>query len=157
MKTRNHASRLRNWAENILTYETDLSRWGKRQFVVEEMRKIADDFETLETQLDDLLNNPEVLSFIEGVKREVAHQKERWGEVTDREKSAENWYWLVGYLAGKALRAHIEEDIEKALHHTISAAAALANWHEFIKNGTSKRGLTKDPDLRKIQKEIVGE
>jgi hypothetical protein len=94
-----------------------------------------------------LLNSPEVESFLDGVKREAAHQVERWGAAHDRDKSAEQWFWLVAYLGGKALRAHMEGDRDKALHHTISTAAALAHWHAAISHDTTGRGIGADRDL----------
>lgn len=95
-----------------------------------------------------LLNTPELADFTKGVTLEALHQRERWGEAHDRSKSAENWYWLVGYLAGKALRAAIEGDQDKALHHTISAAAALSQWHASISTDMGGNGLGRDDDLR---------
>lgn len=67
--------------------------------------------------------------------REAGHQVERWGSQNDHGKEPQDWYWLIGYLAGKALRASIEGNTEKALHHCISTAAVCANWHASI-NGT---------------------
>lgn len=99
-------------------------------------------------RLDGLINSPETANFLEGVKREAAHQRERWGAPHDREKSAEHWYWLVGYLAGKALRSAVTGDREKALHHTISSAAALLHWHTAISQDTSGSGLGRDADLQ---------
>ena len=46
-----------------------------------------------------------------------------------RVRPPEDWFWTLSYLAGKALRAHIDGDRNKALHHTISSAALLLNWH----------------------------
>jgi hypothetical protein len=94
------------------------------------------------------LNTPEIEDFARGVTLEAAHQRARWGSAHDRDKSAENWYWLVGYLAGKALRAAIDGNREKALHHTISAAACLAHWHQAIKEDPTGCGLGRDDDLR---------
>lgn len=99
-------------------------------------------------QLERRINTPEIASFLEGVRLEAAHQVERWGEAHDRDKSAENWFWLVGYLAGKALRAAISGDREKALHHCISSAAALLNWHRAIKRDVTGRGEGGDVDIR---------
>lgn len=79
-----------------------------------------------------LLNTPELMRFLEGTRIEVAHQVERWGTVHDRAKEPADWFWLLGYLAGKALRAHNAGEREKALHHCISSAAVLANWHTHI-------------------------
>lgn len=85
------------------------------------------------------LNSPELLSFREGVVLEAAHQRERWGSKHDDGKQPSDWFWLVGYLAGKALAAQLKGDIEKALHHTISTGAALANWHAAILGKTDMR------------------
>lgn len=99
-------------------------------------------------RLNALINTPETTDFIEGVKREAVHQRERWGAPHDREKSAEHWYWLVGYLAGKALRAAITGNADKARHHTISSAAALLHWHAAISQDETGTGAGRDADLR---------
>lgn len=148
-------------------------------------------------RLDALINNPQTAEFLAAVRSEVAHQVERWGTTHDRAKVPEDWYWLIAYLAGKALAAAKQEvrpryrhvkrgtiyevlsvgedennrgnDVviyqaeddgkiwarpyaqffdgrfeqlpatppEKALHHCISTAAALANWWAAIKLGAS--------------------
>lgn len=100
------------------------------------------------TILRDLVNTPMFDDFTEAVKREAAHQVQRWGRAHDRSKSAENWYWLVGYLSGKALRSAISGDKEKALHHTISSAAALMQWHAAIMADKTGAGIGEDEDLR---------
>ena len=65
-----------------------------------------------------LLNTPEVKDFARAVVLEAAHQVQRWGEWHDRAKKPEDWFWLIGYLAGKALAAAKTDDPEqKALHH----------------------------------------
>jgi hypothetical protein len=89
-------------------------------------------------RLNGLLNTPELESFSRGVSLEAAHQIERWGTNHDKGKEPQDWYWLLAYLSGKALRAHCDGDREKALHHTISSGAVLANWHAHIKLGVSK-------------------
>lgn len=78
------------------------------------------------------LNTPELIDFAAGTISEAAHQRERWGSAHDAGKTPADWFWLVGYLAGKALHGHTAGDRPKALHHTISTAAALANWHGAI-------------------------
>lgn len=97
-----------------------------------------------------LTSKPEIEDFILGIKLEAHHQRARWGEAHDRGKSAENWYWLIGYLAGKALRSSIDGDRDKALHHTISSAAALLQWHDAIRADASNRGLGDDADLSSL-------
>lgn len=139
-----------------------------------------------------LLNKPETAMFLRGVHLEACHQVERWGTAHDRGKTPADWFWLVGYLVGKALQAANGENLpryrhkkrgttyevisvgedencrgttvivyrgeddgkiwvrpseqffdgrfeelmtppkEKVLHHCISAAAALMNWHSAI-------------------------
>lgn len=109
-----------------------------------------------------MLNNPELVDFSAGVVREAAHQRERWGSIHDGGKSPEDWYWLIGNLAGRALGHHKEaerlaafhsrdttvaaflnEQIahhrEKAVHHCITTAAAMANWHAAVLGKTNLR------------------
>ena len=78
------------------------------------------------------LNTPEVADFAKGLVLEAAHQRSRWGSEHDAGKTPLDWFWLIGYLAQKAAEAEIAGRTEKALHHTISTAAALANWHMAI-------------------------
>jgi hypothetical protein len=85
-----------------------------------------------------ILNRPEVDDFLLGVKMEAAHQLLRWGTEQDRSKGSEEWFWVVGYLAGKALRAQRDGDDGKFMHHMISTAAVLANWHYFASNPDPK-------------------
>lgn len=74
------------------------------------------------------INTPEIDNFLTAVKNEALHQRERWGTEDDAGKADADWFWLVGYLAGKAL--HNVND--KRLHHVITAAAALLNWHSKL-------------------------
>lgn len=85
-----------------------------------------------------MINSPITLDFLSGTANEIVHQVERWGTVHDRAKEPADWFWLVGYLAGKALAAHAAGNTEKALHHTISTAAVLGNWHAHIRLGSSE-------------------
>lgn len=92
-------------------------------------------------RLNGLINNPHVEGFANSVCMEAAHQRERWGVEHDAGKTDEEWFWLVGHLASKALSAArfvedgrlplavVEEQRSKALHHIITSAAALANWY----------------------------
>lgn len=98
-------------------------------------------------RLHALVNSPQTGEFLEAVRAEKAHQIERWGRAHDRSKSAEHWFWLVGYLAGKALRAAVTGDRAKALHHCISSAAALGNWFDAIKGDETGTGQGVDADL----------
>lgn len=106
-------------------------------------------------RLDALINTPELVDFAKAVHMEAVHQEVRWGTEDREGKAPYDWHWLVAHLAGRALAAHAEADRlqgivdrmpenvevsrafgdlirhhrEKAVHHTITAAAALAHWH----------------------------
>lgn len=80
----------------------------------------------------EIINAPETADFMAAVPLEAAHQRERWGSEHDAGKAPEDWLFLVGHLAGKACAAARTGDDEKARHHTISSAAALANWHAAL-------------------------
>lgn len=98
-----------------------------------------------------LIGNPHTEDFLSATQYEAAHQRYHFGEAHNQEKSAENWFWLIGRLVGKCLRAVITGDKEKALHHTISSAAALANWYQAIKFDKSGCGEGLDLDLPSLE------
>jgi hypothetical protein len=79
--------------------------------------------------LQDKLNTPHVQDFIESMRIEAVHQAERWGVDHDASKTRPDWVTLLVYLIGKAAKAHFERDQPKLLHHIITTAAALLNWH----------------------------
>lgn len=85
------------------------------------------------------LNTPELHDFRDAVVLEAAHQRERWGSNHDVGKTPADWFWLLGHLSGKALAAHSAGNTDKALHHTISSAACLSNWHASILGQTNMR------------------
>lgn len=81
---------------------------------------------------DKIINTPETADFMAGVPLEATHQRERWGADHDKGKTPWDWFWLIGYLSQKAASAAVAGDTEKAMHHAISTAAALANWHAAL-------------------------
>ena len=88
-------------------------------------------------ELETQLNTPELHDFAGGVVSEAQHQRARWGVENDAGKTPADWFWLLGYLAGKALAAANAGNAEKALHHCISSAAALANWHAHLSGAST--------------------
>jgi hypothetical protein len=99
------------------------------------------------SELTALLNTPEIEDFDKAVPFEAVHQVQRWGTEHDSGKSPEDWFWLLGYLAGKALASLKAGDLDKAKHHCISSAAALRNWHAHIRSGqTVMRPGIQPPD-----------
>src|SRR3989304_332350 len=100
-------------------------------------------------RLKALINSPELENFLRAVHIEAVHQVERWGTAHDRAKRPADWFWLVGYLAGKALHASVSGNRKKALHHCISTGAALYNWHCSIK-GVDVRMCPGRSDLAEI-------
>lgn len=79
------------------------------------------------------IDTPLIDDFIEGVRREATHQRGRWGPEHDDKKTHADWFWLLGYLGQKALYSALIGDKDKAMHHTITTAAALYNWHDAIR------------------------
>lgn len=80
------------------------------------------------TRLSALIESPQTEDFFQAVRLEAAHQVERWGTEHDAGKEPADWFWLIGYLAGKALH-----DVRgKRAHHIIATAAALLNWHRAV-------------------------
>jgi DNA polymerase III epsilon subunit-like protein len=83
-------------------------------------------------ELETILNTPEFHDFIKAVPLEAAHQVQRWGTEHDAGKEPQDWFWLIGYVAGKALRAVLDMNWEKALHHCVTIAACACNWHAHL-------------------------
>ncbi len=95
------------------------------------------------------LNTPHTADFLKAVNIEAAHQRARWGTELDAGKSAADWFWLIGYLAGKALEAWKRGDTAKLLHHIVTTAASLLNWHaNAIGDDTRMRpGIEPPPEV----------
>jgi hypothetical protein len=100
-----------------------------------ELAKITAELDKLRAEI----NTPELYEFGSGVVHEAQHQRARWGSDHDAGKTPADWFWLVGYLAGKCLASHIAGHTDKALHQAIATAAALGNWHAAILGKTNMR------------------
>jgi hypothetical protein len=90
-------------------------------------------------RLHALINTPQKDDFLRAVSMEAEHQRQRWGIEHDAGNTPADWFWLIGYLSGKALHAHAAGDKEKAEHHVITAGAACANWHRAMFGKTNMR------------------
>ena len=96
-------------------------------------------------RLRGLLNTPEIQDFSKAVVLEALHQRERWGSG----KTDADWFWLLGFLAGKALH-NPGDDPKKKLHRIITIAAAAANWHAAVQGQTNMRpGILPPPGVEK--------
>ena len=95
-------------------------------------------------KMEALLNSPHIDEWFDGVRAEAAHQVERWGSDHDAGKTALDWFWLIGYLAQKAVHASMSGDDFKAKHHTITTGAALLNWFRRMTGDASlmRHGLS---------------
>lgn len=100
-----------------------------------------------------LINSPQIENFLEAIKLEAAHQRERWGSDHDAGKGDVDWLFLVGYLGGKAVEAGkaaeliantidsrelIDKHRDRRLHHIVAAGAAALNWHEARSGGDNR-------------------
>lgn len=91
-------------------------------------------------RLNGLINTPHIEDFLKAIPLEAAHQRERWEESHDDNKTSWDWFWLIGYLAQKAASAEVQNDTAKALHHTISTSAALFNWYRRLQERLKNEG-----------------
>lgn len=101
----------------------ELSVEVDRTALDEEIRKALEQYKE-DAEKYRQINTPEIHNFIVAVEREALHQRERWNAEHDAGKTDADWFWLIGYLAGKAIHKP-----EKQLHHIITTAAACLNWH----------------------------
>ncbi len=79
-----------------------------------------------------ILSFPTLEPFSDAVVTEAQYQVFRWGDEHDMRKTAWDWFWTLGHLGSKAAHSALAGDYAKAKHHTITAAAMLANWHRHI-------------------------
>ncbi len=82
-------------------------------------------------ELEGRINTPHTDDWFEAVRLEAAHQVERFG-ATDGDKDGPAWFWLLSWLAGKALHAWKDGDSEKMKHHLVSSSACLLNWWRHV-------------------------
>ncbi|MDR9839409.1 hypothetical protein [Herbaspirillum huttiense] len=109
---------------------------------------VVDERDAEIARLNAIINTPQSGDFLRAVSTEAEHQRQRWGSSHDAGKAAADWFWLVGYLAGKALHSNNDGDLVKAEHHIITTAAALMNWHMAMFGKTDMRpGIDGDAAL----------
>ncbi len=117
--------------------------------VIELKDELIEGLEKDKDRLYGLINTPKIDNFIEAVKLEAAHQRERWGSDHDAGKTDVDWLFLAGYLGGKAVEAGkiLEKAVvpdfraqltERRLHHIIATGAAILNWHDARSGGDNK-------------------
>jgi len=97
-----------------------------------EAKERAENYAKIEAEnaeLRGVLDMPETRDFVEGAVKEAGHQRKRWGEDHDANKTDEDWLWVIAYLTTKATQAFRYGDHEKGLHYIITTAAACSNWH----------------------------
>lgn len=93
------------------------------------------------------INTPHTDDWFEAVRLEAAHQIERFGVKHDAGKNPQDWFWLLGFLAGKANASATLGDDEKAKHHTVSSGAMLLNWfRQLTGDSNAMRPGIADPE-----------
>lgn len=143
--------RLTHMDQNSQTHDPELRPLSALQDAQARALTLAERLEL--ARLRALINTPELRDFSRAVVLEAAHQRELWGAEHDAGKQPQDWFWLLGYLAGKALAAQAAGDLDKALHHTISSAAVLANWHAAMSGAHTGMRPGIDPVARGIDAE----
>lgn len=100
-------------------------------------------------RLRGLINTPRTDEFFEAVRIEAAHQIERWGVEHDAGKRPEDWFTLLGYLGGKAIKAYYDGDAEKLKHHIVTIGAVCLNWLRNLNGETTamRPGVAPDHPL----------
>jgi hypothetical protein len=112
------------WRDAVLGISEQRRRAETAEADCQRLRELAEKLTEKLEEMSRTVTSPEVQEFVKGVELEASHQRLRWPAEHDAGKTDADWFWLVGYLVGKALHQP-----EKRLHHQITAAAALANWH----------------------------
>lgn len=119
-------SLLKDWSQNSLHGRLQLL--GRAEKAEAEVKRLMV-----------LLNTPEIADFLRAVEIEMPHQRERWGTDHDSGKTDADWFWLIGYLAGKALHnpPNDMQPFEAKLHRIVTIAAAAGNWHAAVSGSST--------------------
>ena len=125
--------------QQALEYASLFDQRSQHLARIAELEKERDALKADAERLNAIVNTPQSGDFLRAVSIEAEHQRQRWGSSHDAGKAPADWFWLVGYLGGKALHAHASGNIEKAEHHIITTAAACENWHKNMFGKTDMR------------------
>lgn len=123
---------------------------GDSRPLLERCGMCAEIYKAHQAGVSEALNTAETQHFMKGLAIEIAHQREVW-KATDPHRSDADWYWLIGWLGGKALTdPHEEGDartpLEQKLHRIITVAAAAAHWYRSAKEDkVGDRVIAYDP------------
>lgn len=146
---------LKAWRQQLISHEVAGRMLDVR---AQDLTRLVGDAEAAH-HLHALVNTPELVDFPRAIHLEAVQQLDRWGSADRHGKKPVDWHWLVAHLAGRSLEHHKEAERlelvvnglhradavlmgmlrdqiayhrEKAVHHTITAAAALNHWHASI-------------------------
>jgi hypothetical protein len=119
----------------LLNLLARIHRDGGQYVEAHGVEKATHDAEMEVARLHSIIHSPESDDFLKGVSIEAEYQRQLHGvDDTDARYDWHQWFWVVGYLAGKALAAckSGEGDGAKARHHLVTTAALLHNWHNTL-------------------------
>lgn len=118
-------------------------------------REVLEEVKELRARLAKI-NTPEIADFLSAVENEAKHQRLRWGAEHDGGKSDADWFWLIGYLGGKAIHTDIlefpneQKYLEKKLHRVVTIAAVALNWFAAIKGTHTEMRPGIAPPIEKL-------
>jgi hypothetical protein len=82
--------------------------------------------------VDTIINTPITEDFIQGLKNEIQHQKQRSGASHDADKSLSNWVRLIHHVSRKVSEADWDQKPENVKHNIIRNASALFGFHRTL-------------------------
>lgn len=124
-----HFKQLSDWSGHVYSQKESAEVAARH---CDEFRNLAYALNTQLELLNATINTPQTEDFFMAVRAEAARQQQRWGSENDAGKEPMDWFWLLGWLSGKAVKAFLEVDPAKGFHHIISSAAVLLNWHRHV-------------------------
>lgn len=89
--------------------------------------------EIMQQVIDELINTPHSKDFIEAIKFEMAHHKQKWGD--ESHKPFLHFANVLQYLLGKMIKCYWDGDAVKTEHHITTIAAVAGTAHEYFCKG----------------------
>ena len=85
------------------------------------------------SELKDLLHSSEIHDFLRGVHIEAVRQVDALTTIRKGHMEAVDWFAMANQFTAHAQLEYRAGNLDKALQHCISSAAAAYNWHCAIR------------------------
>lgn len=111
-----------DWEEMVMLLRPDSPLIPPR--IIEAMEHYAS------FKVEEKINKPQFINFIEAVKVEMAHHEQKWGD--ESQVPPHHFNMVLTYLLGKLAKSVWDIDRVKFEHHLITLGAVAGTTHKYL-------------------------